>query len=339
MKRALAVLLLAAAVPAFAVEPLALDRDGVLWRLEATPAGVALVGTKDGEEVARSLVPFGLGVAGQGDHHLQLVADATSGKVVVAWERRWSDLYRQIMLATWTHGSWERIAYLAEDAARSPRNPVLRLATATSTVPDPQEPEKQLTLTETFALVLWWEGQGAEQQANLAVLRLQAGAEESDALHLHPLPTSPGIGLGCDQTLPPEALEHPVFASAPPGPVSHALVASPTTCLLFVHEIRFKLEEPPVPEDEGGLQVVGLRRRHTPIFGVRKVLPVTRQLAAEGTRAVLGSDLQPVLYRVTPEGIEYTVASQGGWTPKRMLKLEQGLTLDRALALVQELAR
>ncbi|MFN3414344.1 MAG: hypothetical protein ACK42L_09820, partial [Thermoanaerobaculum sp.] len=69
MKRMLLVLGLVLSGASWAADPVTLDRNGVLWRLTATSSGTVLVGVKDGEELARSLVPFPLGLAGQNDSH------------------------------------------------------------------------------------------------------------------------------------------------------------------------------------------------------------------------------------------------------------------------------
>ncbi|MEW5877313.1 MAG: hypothetical protein ACOY7U_05780 [Acidobacteriota bacterium] len=340
MKRIVLALGLVLSGVSWAADPVTLDRNGVLWRLTATSSGTVLVGVKDGEEVARSLVPFPLGLAGQNDSHLQLVADELTGKVVVAWQRNWTANFSDVVLAVWNAEGWERITYLTGDASLRARNPVLKLARVTSSYPDPEDPEKTVTVSESFALVLWWQGDNGDQQARLASLNLTAPGDDDKAVSVVTLDGQLGFGIGCSQSLPQEVLEHPIFAAGAPGPVVHVLAASPSTCLLFVHEIRFELQPPPsTGEEQGGLGAVALRRRHTPIFGVRKVLPVTRELSAEGTRAVLGADLQPVLYRVVPEGVEYIVAIDQGWSPKRLLKLEEGLSLDRAIALVENLAR
>ncbi|MFN3414305.1 MAG: hypothetical protein ACK42L_09625, partial [Thermoanaerobaculum sp.] len=220
------------------------------------------------------------------------------------------------------------------------RNPVLKLARSVSSYITAEDPEKTVTVAESFALVLWWQGEGDEQQAKLAFLNLTASGDDEAALRIATLDGQLGIGIGCSQSLPPEVLEHPIFAAGTPGPVVHVLAAGPNSCLLFVHEIRFELAPSPTAEDpQNGLGAVAMRRRHTPIFGVRKVLPVTRELSTEGTRAVLGADLQPVLYRVVPEGVEYTVANEQGWSPKSILKLSEGVSLDQAIALVENLAR
>jgi len=337
MKRALFAASLTVAVAAFAAEPYTLDRNGVFWRVEATPSGTALVATKEGVELTRSLVPFALGIAGQHDSNLQLVADELSGKVVLAWQRNFSEAYSEIMLASWRDGSWERVEYLVGAPALRPRNPVLRLAQAQSSYPDPEDPEHQLTVKESFALLAWWEGDSRDQRARLAVLRLTAEAHEEGGLELREVPTSPGIGFNCPQPLAEDTVERPTFASQPPGPISHLLVASPNTCFLLVHEIRFALAPP--QEQEGGISVEGTRRRHTPIFGVRRILPVTRELATEGTKVVLGAHLEPVLYQVLPDGLRYVVASERGWSEPRKLAIGPELSLDKAIALVENLAR
>jgi hypothetical protein len=336
MKRALYAASLTVAVAAFAAEPYTLDRNGVFWRVEATSSGAALVGTKGSVEVARSLVPFPLGLAGQYDSNLQLVADELSGKVVLAWQRNFSDKASDVVLAVWHEGSWERVEYLVRDPFLHPRNPVLRLAQATSSYPDPENPETLITVKESFALLAWWQG-SSEQQARLAILRLSGEPEDPGALEVRDVSTSPGIGFNCPQPLPDEAVERPAFAAEPPGPVSHLLVASPDTCLLFVHEIRFDLAPP--QQQDGGIGVEAMRRRHTPIFGVRKVLPVTKELAAAGTRVVLGGNLQPVLYQVLGDKLRYTVATESGWSEPRTLAVGPELPLDKAIALVENLAR
>ncbi|MGC8916024.1 MAG: hypothetical protein ACP5NF_03505 [Thermoanaerobaculum sp.] len=328
---------LALAASAFAAEPYTLDRSGVFWKVEASTSGVVLVGVKNGEEVVRSLVSFPLGIAGQNDSNLQLVADELTGKVVLAWQRNWSEAYSDVVLAVWNQGQWERVSYLGGNASLRPRNPVLKLAQATSTYPDPEDPEKTVTVSESFALLTWWQGDGDQQGARLAILRLAASPDEDDALSVREVVSSPGIGFNCPQPLSSEAVERPTFAAEPPGPVSHLLVASPSTCLLFVHEIRLELDNPQT--EEGGLGVVAMRRRHTPIFGVRRVLPVPQGVAAEGTRVVLGPDAQPVLYRVLPDRVSYTVATPQGWSEARTLQVGPQLPLDKAIALVENLAR
>lgn len=340
MKRVLASTLgLLLAAPLFAAEPVTLDRNGILWRLSATPSGTVLVGTKDGEEVARSVVPFPLGASGQYDNHLQLVADERAGKIVVAWQRNWTPQLSSIMLAVWDGGAWEHVRYLTTDLAANPRNPVLHLVRKATTYETPGDNPQTVTADDSFALVAWWEGTDSNQRARVAALCLTMPSTEEENLVVWDLPTAPGIGFQCPQPLEKEVIEEPLFATQPPSPSAYLLVASPSVCLMFVYEIRLELQAPAQDESQSPLNAVAMRRRHTPIFGVRKVLPVTRELSAEGTRAVLGADLQPVLYRVVPEGVEYTVATETGWSPKRLLKLEEGLGLDKAIALVENLAR
>ncbi|MCS7182344.1 MAG: hypothetical protein NZ869_04460 [Thermoanaerobaculum sp.] len=319
---------------------LTLDRQGVLWQVSSTPYGLLLEGLREGEVVVRTVVPFPLGGNGVSDSHLQLAVDDLTGKVVVAWQRNWAATLSSVMLAVWNGESWERVAYLNEEINANPRNPVLRIARASTALEPSQEASESERVCDSFAFLVWWEGRGASQRLRFAALDLKRSTSD-EGLQVYDLPTSPGLGMNCPQPLPADTVERPLFASEPPGPASRLLAASPNHCFLYVFEISLQLEPPEQGpgKAEGGLGVTAQRRRHTPIFGVRKVLPVTRELSAEGTRAVLGADLQPVLYRVLPEGVEYTVATEQGWSAKRLLKLENGLTLDRAIALVENLAR
>lgn len=338
-KLGLALISISLAVPAFAGQSYTLDRNGVFWRLESDAQGTVLIGTKDGREIARSTVPFPLGIAGQNDASLQLVADELTGKVILAWQRNWADTLSEIMLAVWKENQWERIERLTPQLESNPRNPVLKLARVSSTSQDPVNPEDRVTVTESFALVAWYQGSLDSGEIYLAALRLPASPEEDEALTIHKVDSSPHLGLNCPQPLSQETVERPEFASEPPGPVSHLLVASPTTCLLLIHEIRFEFRERKDQEASRGPLVQAMRRRHTPIFGVRRMLPVPQGIGVQGARVILGADLQPVLYRVVPGAITYMLADQNGWSELRTLPLGDGLQLPEAIALVENLAR
>lgn len=330
----MAVALLAASA-ALAASPYYLARDGILWKGTSSVDGLVLTGEKDGVEVIRQTIPFALGVGGSSDTGIQVAADDLSGKVAVVWQRNWSEGYSDIMLAVWSGNTWERITVLSDDVGANPRNPMIEMSQVASQEPDPDDPDATVTVRDSFVSVLWWQGQGNTQQAGLAVLRLTATDQEPAPLTRTMLGGAALLGLTCDTATPADVLEHPLFASQPDDSRALALYAGAQSCTMNLLEIRFVLDR----ADDGTATVTGQRGRHRPIFGVRKSFPSPLFFRMEGARAVVGTDLNPVLYTVGDGHLEYTLVGASGWTPNRTLEVKPDLTMDQAIPLVESLAR
>jgi hypothetical protein len=58
-----------------------------------------------------------------------------------------------------------------------------------------------------------------------------------------------------------------------------------------------------------------------------------------GTRIILGGNSSPLAYRVSGHVVEYALATDSGWSPKRSLALDQGMAVEDAIALVENLVR
>ena len=340
MRRTLLTLaLLLAATAALAANPYFLDRNAVLWKASSAPEGLVLTGERNGEVLVRSLVHFSLGVAGANDTQIQVAADELTGKVAVVWQRNWSAVASEIMLAVWRDGSWERIERLSSALGAHPRNPTIQLSDVTTTDPDPgapDDPGRATVVRDTFLHVIWWQGTG-DQGAEYALLRLTADAGEPEDLVHRDLDGFAGIGLACDTPAPPEVLEHPLLAAQTPRDRALMFFGSERNCLFQLVEIRFKLQTRATTD---GVTVIAQRRRHMPIFGVRKFFPMTEDVSMEAARIVLGADLNPVIYRVVNgTTVEYITATDTGWSPRRTLTVKDGLTMDQAIPLVENLAR
>lgn len=342
MRRVIASLLFTLlAGTAWAGTPFFLDRNGTLWRATATHEGVVLTGQRDGNEIARDLFPFDFGLAGTSDTNLQVAADEATGKIVLVWQRNWSASASEIMLAVWTDGNWERIERLSEDLFAQPRNPSIQLSEFTGTGADPEypdDPTRSVEVHDSHVHVVWWEGAGEDQRANYALLRLNADLQESDALLRRDLEEFSRLGLACQNQTPPEVLEHPLFAADAQRDRALLFFGSQRICLQHLVEVRFELEPLP-PPDQGPGTITIQRRRSVPIFGIRRSFQMPRDLSMQDTRMILGGNLMPVAYRVTPEAVEYVTATESGWSPKRTLALGQGFGIDQAIALVENLAR
>lgn len=331
---------LLAATAAVAANPYFLDRSGVLWKASAAPEGLVLFGVRDGAVVMRSVVPFPLALYGTSDTQIQVAADELTGNVVVVWQRNWSEVASEIMLAVWRDGNWQRVERLTQELSAHPRNPTIQLNEVGTTVPDanaPDDPGKATVIRDSFVHVVWWEGT-ERGHGSYALLRLSADADDPDALLTRNLDAYATIGLACDVPVPPAVLEHPVFGDQASRDRAFLLFGSQRICLFQMIEVQFALDKG-ATTDPKGITVIAQRRRHMPIFGVRKAFAMTQELSMEGVRVVLGADLNPVVYRVVGNTVEYVTATDTGWSPRRTLTVKDGMTMDKAIPLVEKLAR
>ncbi|HVN75493.1 MAG TPA: hypothetical protein VMT19_04195 [Thermoanaerobaculaceae bacterium] len=333
----LACILILGATAALAASPYYLDRSGILWTATPDPQGLILTGQQEGVQVVQSVVPFPVAISGATDSNIQVAADDLTGKVAVVWQRNWSATASEMMLAVWSGGSWERVVHLSQDLATNPRNPAVRLTTVSDTVPDPSNPTdttKATLVQDSFLHVAWWEGTD-ESHGMYALLQLTADGTDATALNVQDLDAYSQIGLSCDVPVPATTLEHPVFASQDAPTHAQLLVGSQRLCLLLVLEVHFILD----PNSGTGSGTIMNRRRHTPIFGVTAAFPMNRDFSMDGTRVILGANLSPVAYRVADGAVQYVTFANNSWSPVRTLAVTNGLTMDQAIPLVENLAR
>ncbi len=344
MRRTLiACLALVGAAAVAAADPYFLDRAGVLWQASSAPEGLVLTGQQDGVQVVRSIVPFPLSMPGTNDTQIQVAADDLTGKVAVVWQRNWTAQASEIIVAVWNHGNWERVASLDQNLMANPRNPEIQLTQFSASVPDPTAPDdasKATLVQDSYLHAVWWEGTDTGH-ATYALLRLTAGATDSDALTEQNLDSLTRLGFGCANPAPPAVLEYPLFASQDTHDHALVLFGSQQLCQFQLLDVHFTLDTPPATTTAGGdgITVTAQRRRSVPIFGLKKAFEITRDISMEGTRVILGANLNPVAYRVVGPAIQYVTYSDQGWSPARTLAVANGLTLDQAIPLVENLAR
>ena len=329
----LACLLALGAGAALAANPYYLDQNGVLWQGSSSQGGLVLSATKDGSELVHSVVPFPIGIAGSNDTQIQVAADNLTGKVAVVWQRNWGAGASEIMLAVWKDGAWLQVSHLSQDMSVNPRNPAIRLTTVTTTAPDAANPGQTITVSDSFLHVVWWEGSD-QSYGEYGLLRLTADADDPTAYVQQDLDGFVGIGLACGVPVPAQVLEHPLFASQGAADRAEIFFGSQRLCLFLLLDVHFALD----PSSGPGATIQ--RRRHMPIFGVAAAFPMTTNLAMDGVRVVLGTNLMPVAYRMDGQAIDYvTYTSDTGWSPLRTLPLSDTLTVDQAIPLVENLAR
>jgi hypothetical protein len=331
-------LMLLVAAAAAAATPYYLDREGVLWKADATPSGLVLTGEHDGQQVVSSTVPFAVGIAGSSDEAIQVAADEVTGKVVVVWQRNWGGTSSEIIAAVWAGDTWEQILHLTGDVSLNPRSPAIRISQVSTTEPDPNDPSNTITIRDSFLHLLWWEGSGDTQHAMYALLRLTASPDDADRLLVKNLDEFARVGLSCASPPPASVVEHPLFASQASRDRAVLFFATSQSCLFHLVEVTFEFQDPPT-QDDGGLVANDQRRRARPIFGERRVLPSPHGISLQGARVLLGSDLSPVAYQVRNDHLEYVVATDTGWSEVRTLPVSDGLTIDQAIPLVENLAR
>lgn len=343
MRRAAFVLLCLLLAPGlWAAAPFALDQQGVLWKAASTREGLLLTAELNGQEIVRSLVPYVVGIAGSEDRAIQVAADELTGKVAVVWQRHFAEGYSQIMLGVWQAGTWERVEPLTGDFSLDPRYPQSRLSKVETTVLEDVEGQEEpvpVTYEDSFLHVAWWEGSGETQHGAFGLLRLTAPPDDESSLTITDLDSLIPVGTGCETLPPQEVLEHPLFASISAKDRAFVFFGSRRMCLLHLAEVSFALEPEPDPESTPSFTVRIQRRRHMPIFGVRRVFQVPEAMDLTGARMLVGANLQPVAYKVQADKILYVTAKPLGWSPAHTLPVRDGLTMDQAIPLVEELAR
>lgn len=338
--------LILAASGAFAATPYYLDRSGTLWSATASPEGLVLTGERDDEVVVTSTVPYELGLWSTSDTEIQVVADEVTGTVVVAFQRNWGENLSEIILATWRDDAWERVIHFTEDLGTHPRNPSMTVTQVASNYIDPSAPAEigsDDTLVDSYVHLIWWEGDGESQHGTYALLRLTAPDTDRNALRIWNADDFLPLTFGCDVPLSTSVLEHPRFAEQSSHDRALMFFASQKTCAFQLFEVRFELEDP--PDDDHGQDpraqsvTTAQRRRHMPIFGVKKVYGAPEGVPMQNARVLIGASLNPVAYAVSDDAIQYVVATGSTWSTPRTLKLRAGLTIDRAIPLVENLAR
>lgn len=344
MRRALLMILaLTVATTGLAATSFCPDRTGMLWRADGSSNGLTLTGERDGVVIVQTTLPFALGMSGTIDSNIKLIADDTTGKVAVVWQRNWSTDLSEIMLAIWNRETWERVEHLTQDFSTNPRFPTVLLSQVQTTVPDPEKPtdaNAAITVDDSFLHVLWWDGTERSQHASYALVRLTANVEDKDGLLVRNLDALLPLGPACEAGTAQSALEHPQFAASSARDRALLFFASQRSCTLRLVEVAFTLIESPAKGTPGSvIPVNAVRRRHAPIFGLTRTFQSQEVLSMEGARVVVGNDLRPVVYSVQGDHVDYVVATQAQWSLRRTLQLSNELTLDQAIPLLENLAR
>ncbi len=316
--------------------PHSLDRGGVLWSAASSPDGLVLTAQRDGQTLVSSTVPFAVATAGATDSEIQVAADDLTGKVAVVWQRNWSSDVSDIMLAVWNAGAWERVTTLSSDMSSHPRFPAVQLSRVSSTVPNPlapSDPSQATVVEDSFLHAVWWQGSGSAQHGSYGLLCLTAAPDDATAIYLRNLDDLLWLGAGCSFPAPQSVLERPLIASQPVSDRAYLFHGSRRACLFQLVEVSFTIDD-----SANGINVTIQRRRHTPVFGVKKLFAVPGSMSLDGARILLGTDLNPVAYRVSGGKVEFISSTGVRWSPKRSLTLDDDLSVDQAIPLVESLA-
>ena len=330
----LAAILLAAS--ALAANPFYLDRDGVLWKAGTSADGLVLTGSRDGVEVVKSSVPFGLGLYGVKDEQIQVVADVMTGTVVVVWQRSWSETASEVLMALWRDGAWLSINRISGDVFTNPRFPSIQLAQVST------ESDSGETVRDSFIQALWWEGSMEEQHGALAIVPLTGAIDPISERSVYNLQDFIPIGISCRTPAPPEVLEHPLFAADRDRSRAFIFYGDEGDCLFYLLEVTYSLDagaRETWQGPEAGATEIAQRRRHMPIFGVKKVFLLPQAFSLANSRVVIGADLVPVAYHIGDGALEYVVNQGLEWSEPRTLLLQDDLALEQAIPLVENLAR
>ncbi len=133
-------------------------------------------------------------------------------------------------------------------------------------------------------------------------------------------------------------LEHPLFAAQNANDRALVFFGSQRLSLFQLLEVSFAVQTTPVVGSDGKHRDRAAPPPHADLR-VTKAFPMTQDISLDNARVVLGTNLNPVAYRVGDGIVEYVTYGDQGWSPRRTLAVANGLTLDQAIPLVENLAR
>ena len=279
--------------------------------------------------VGQGLVPDTVGQSLK--RNLDLAYDESTGSLVLLFKEDLTIL-NILRLGIFRDGGWTMTNLLPNLGFAHAYNPQLLLSHHAVTTQDASG--NTLSQTRTILSVIWWE-EAQYTQARYAPIFLD---EVSDAsgVEVYDLPALVGGGAGAS------AASHPAAAYMYPSlqveGIGGAILASFSDLASDRHYvIRIKY-----PDNLGkpGPDNVTWQRRRIPVVGVASEEPIPSDvpILIEGVKTVIGSSYRPTIVWNTDRAVGYTRFDGRKWSAAITIPLNETMTYDRALRLVQEMA-
>jgi hypothetical protein len=337
---------LAGAAAAAPIEKSLLASDGTLHVVQAGTAadlGIAGPGLHPGDWVIEwtarrqdgtqeiGIIP---GTNNRNDKRdLDLAYDEESGTLVLLWSEHFSYL-NQIHLAIRRNSSWETGALSPSLGLTRAFHPKMLLSHFQARY----EVEGGSTVTATRSLlsIIFWE-EASTAQARYAPIFLDEELDDQD-LRVYDLPALVGpLGAAASTAkYPPAAYMFPALQSEG---VSGAVLAN------FVDLARDKeyVVKITFPENLGrpGNDNLTWQRRRIPVVGVMGSGPVSNapEMQDISMESVIGAGYKPTHFWRDRDAVKYTRFDGREWSSPRSIPLTEQLTYERAVRLIEEMAR
>ena len=307
------------------VSDLNLSDTGVL----ASDNVIAWSSRRPDGSVGQGLVPDTVGQSLK--RNLDLAYDESTGSLVLLFKEDLTVL-NVLRLGIFRDGGWTMTNLLPNLGFAHAYNPQLLLSHLAVTTQDASG--NSISQTRTILSVIWWE-EAQYTQARYAPIFLD---EVSDAsgVEVYDLPALVGGGSAASTASHPAgAYMYPSLQLEGIGGAILASFADLGADKHYVIRIKF-------PDNLGkpGPDNVTWQRRRIPVVGVASEEPIPSDVPIfiEGVKTVIGSSYRPTIVWNTDRGVVYTRFDGRRWSAAITIPLNDTMTYDKALRLVQEMA-
>ncbi len=325
------VLVVMAGVATAAADTMVLDDRGTLYRALVDEDGIAVTLRHADDTGATLLIPQTTGVDAS---NISIAVDSETGAVFTLWQEHLDARFSRIMLAAFVRGTWTGPILLAGDDGVRASSPVMLLHRARTTLDD------ATVISTPFLHLAWWRGELAPDGGigMYGWVRLDSiGMPLLEDFVPEALRGTLPFGLKCgdirDST---RALAHPKLFIDPQTGDPHVIFADIQECLFSIRRLWTELEGVD-PDDD---VVHDQRRRHVVVYRAGdKNLSIHQDLQLADASFEVGHNLSVVLYWDQERAVRYIRLDSDGWSPSRLLPLEDGLTHEAAVNLIRGVAR
>jgi len=278
-----------------------------------------------GGKVSQGLIPGSLN--SDIKHNLDLAYDEPTGSLVVLWNEELTVL-NVLRLGILKNGFWTVGNLLPNLGMAHAYNPQMLLSHQSVKFQDASG--NPINGMRTLLSVIWWE-EAEFAQARYAPIFLD---EPTSDVQVYDLPATIG------NSGPTPSGGHPVgsymYPSLQLDGIGGSLLASFTDLSVnkqYVVRITY-------PADLGKPDSVTWQRRRIPVVGVASDNPIDNDIPVviSGVRTIIGASYHPTLVWTTDTAVGFTRFDGQAWSSARTIPLNDSMSLERALRLVQEMA-
>lgn len=279
--------------------------------------------------VGQGLIPDTVGQSLK--RNLELAYDEPTGSLVLLFKEDLTVL-NILRLGIFKNGAWTLTNLLPNLGFAHAYNPQILLSHQSVTTLD--EKGNSLAQTRTILSVIWWE-EAQYSQARYAPIFLDEASDSSD-VQVYDLPALVGGGgPASTASYPATAYMYPSLQIEGIGGAILASFADLASDKQYVIRIRY-------PDNLGkpGPDNVTWQRRRIPVVGIASEEPIPNDVPIfiESVRTVVGESYRPTIVWTTNTTVGYTRFDGRRWSRAITIPLNESMTSERALRLVQEMA-